>query len=160
MLISVFFVPAGCGGGSPVNQSTPAVTTPVPAPTTPPAPLPTTAPAPTTPPAPPPTTAPAPTTPPAPPPTTAPTPIPMPGPNNIWMPGDKYVPATLTVPVGTLVTWTNKDPDVHTVTSYAGLFDSGPLSWGQTFSYNFTQPGSFDYYCSTHLEMTGKIIVR
>jgi plastocyanin len=50
--------------------------------------------------------------------------------------------------------------EIHTVISYAGLFDSGPLSLGQTFSYKFTQSGTFNCYCTTHLDMTGIIIVQ
>jgi amicyanin len=71
-----------------------------------------------------------------------------------------YSPATLTVPVGTTVTWTNEDSVRHTVTTRTSLFDSGLLSQGQTFSYTFNQKGTYDYYCTVHPYMTGKIIVE
>jgi amicyanin len=71
-----------------------------------------------------------------------------------------YSPPTLTVPVGTTVTWTNKDSVGHTVTTRTSLFDSGLLSKGQTFSYTFNQKGTYDYYCTVHPYMAGKIIVE
>lgn len=72
----------------------------------------------------------------------------------------QFVPARLTVPAGTNIIWTNKEGDVHTVTGYDGLFDSGPLSFGQTFSYNFTVPGTFNYYCKPHVDMIATILVQ
>jgi plastocyanin len=93
----------------------------------------------------------------------APTPVPatpVQGPYDVWIPGNQYMPSTLTVPVGTKVTWTNKEGNIHTVTSNDGLFDSGILGFGQTFSYTFTARGTFNYYCIPHEGMTGQIIVQ
>jgi nitrite reductase (NO-forming) len=71
-----------------------------------------------------------------------------------------YSPNVLMIPVGTTVTWTNNDPGVmHTVTSVAGTFDSGPLNNGDTFSYTFDSPGEFDYLCTPHPWMKGRISV-
>ena len=80
---------------------------------------------------------------------------------------NKFVPDSLTVKTGTTVTWVNQDGFVHTVTSgtspseRSGLFDSGNLSGGETFSFTFDQPGTYDYFCIPHfsLGMIGKIIV-
>jgi amicyanin len=71
-----------------------------------------------------------------------------------------YSPETLTVKAGTTVTWTNKDSIGHTVTTKATLFDSGLLGKGQSYSYTFTQAGSYEYYCIPHPYMVGKVIVE
>ena len=78
--------------------------------------------------------------------------------------GSKYafVPATLTVKVGTEVTWSNDSNAPHTVSSDMGLFDtSNPLGINpsQTYAFTFTKPGLYSYYCNIHTYMTGKIIV-
>ncbi len=66
---------------------------------------------------------------------------------------------TLTVKAGTTVTWTNLDDDAHTVTSDANTFRSPGLDTGETFSYTFTRAGTFEYFCSLHPLMTGKVVV-
>ena len=66
---------------------------------------------------------------------------------------------TLTVKAGTTVTWTNRDDDAHTVTSVANPFRSPGLDTGETFSYTFTRAGTFEYFCSLHPLMTGKVVV-
>jgi len=71
-----------------------------------------------------------------------------------------FSPDTLTIKAGTTVTWTNQDDATHTVTSYTGLFDSGNLGKGDTFSYTFTQPGTYKYHCVTHANMVATIIVK
>jgi plastocyanin len=68
-----------------------------------------------------------------------------------------FSPATLTVAVGDTVTWTNVDDSPHTVS--AGAFDSGNLDGGQSFSFTFTETGTFEYVCSYHDEMTAAITV-
>jgi amicyanin len=71
-----------------------------------------------------------------------------------------YSPETLTVKAGTTVTWTNKDSVSHTVTTKATLFDSGLLGKDKSYSYTFTQKGSYEYYCIPHPYMVGKVIVE
>lgn len=72
-----------------------------------------------------------------------------------------YDPQQLTVAAGTRVVWTNLDADVHTVTSEgANLFDSGEFGQNATFTFTFTQPGEYSYYCVPHDYMKGKVIVR
>ena len=70
-----------------------------------------------------------------------------------------FDPSSLTVKVGTTVSWTNQDSAPHTITSDAGDWDSGQLSKGQSFSYTFDQAGTFAYHCSVHPSMTGTIVV-
>lgn len=74
-------------------------------------------------------------------------------------PGD-YSANMLMVALGTTVTWTNDDPGMpHTVT-VDGLFDSGILQAGQTFSFTFDTPGEFEYYCTLHPWMRAKVMVE
>ncbi len=71
-----------------------------------------------------------------------------------------FQPAQITVPVGTTVTFTNNDAMAHTVTSDAGIFDSGNLSTGQTYTYTFTKAGTCPYHCAIHRSMKGTVIVK
>ena len=80
--------------------------------------------------------------------------------NDIWVNNKEFLPQTTTVSVGTVVTWTNKNPEEHTVTSEDGSFNLRLAARGSTINYTFTVPGTFEYYCEPHREMTGKIIVK
>ncbi len=71
-----------------------------------------------------------------------------------------FTPATLTVPAGTTVTWTNDDAVPHTATASDGSFDSGNLNPGQSYSFTFSTPGSYPYVCQYHAGMTGTIVVQ
>jgi plastocyanin len=71
-----------------------------------------------------------------------------------------FGPETLTVPVGTTVTWTNRDDIPHTVVSTDGVFKSKVRDSDERFSYMFSQAGTYPYYCSVHPKMTGKIVVQ
>jgi plastocyanin len=70
-----------------------------------------------------------------------------------------YDPATITVPVGTTITWTNTDSVDHTVTADDRSWDSGHIAQGQTFSRTFTTAGTFPYFCTIHPNMKGTVIV-
>ena len=70
-----------------------------------------------------------------------------------------FVPATLTVPPGATVTWTNQDQEPHTVVANDGSFHSPGLGTGATYSYTFPTVGSFDYICSIHPFMHGTVVV-
>ena len=83
-----------------------------------------------------------------------------PGPNEVFMQSTAFSPASITVSVNTTITWTNKDAVAHTVTSNTGLFDSGSISSGGTYSHQFTTAGTFSYHCSFHSGMTGTVIVQ
>ena len=72
-----------------------------------------------------------------------------------------FAPAALTVKVGTTVTWTNQDSDAHTVTSQGSSspLSSAALNTGQTYSYTFTKPGTYAYFCTIHPFMTATVTV-
>ena len=73
----------------------------------------------------------------------------------------KFDPASVTVSVGTTVTWTNKDEIPHTVASSDKSFQgSAGLDTGDSYSYTFTKPGTYKYYCTLHPFMTGVIVVQ
>ena len=71
-----------------------------------------------------------------------------------------FGPGTLTVPVGTTVTWTNRDDIPHTVVSTEGVFKSKVLDTEETFSFTFGKAGTYQYFCSIHPKMTGKVVVQ
>ena len=70
-----------------------------------------------------------------------------------------YSPSNFTARVGQTVTWLNRDSAIHTVTSTNGLFGSGDLASGGTYSFTFAQPGIFHYYCTIHPWMKGTIVI-
>jgi plastocyanin len=84
----------------------------------------------------------------------------------------RYDPAELHVAPGSTVEWTNEDDLIHTVTSgketgYGlfehspdGIFNSGELNEGESFSFQFTEPGSYEYFCVPHPWMTGVVVVE
>jgi plastocyanin len=69
-----------------------------------------------------------------------------------------YKPTPLTVAVGETVTWKNEGFIPHTVTG--AELDSGRIRGGGEFSYTFTKPGTFEYRCTIHPSMHGKVIVQ
>lgn len=71
-----------------------------------------------------------------------------------------FGPATLTVATGTVVTWINGDDIPHTVVSTDGVFKSKVLDSDEKFSYTFIKAGTYQYFCSIHPKMTGKVIVQ
>lgn len=81
-------------------------------------------------------------------------------PNQVNIEGFVFSPSTLTIKVGSKVTWTNKDAATHTATSTASAFDSGDITQNKSFTYTFTTAGTFPYICLYHTHMTGTIIVQ
>jgi len=72
-----------------------------------------------------------------------------------------FSPQTTTVTAGTQVTWTNQDDIPHTVVSDdKTTFKSHALDTDEKFSFTFTKPGTYEYFCSIHPKMTAKIIVQ
>jgi plastocyanin len=73
-----------------------------------------------------------------------------------------FGPATLTVPVGTNVTWANRDDIPHTVVSTDDpkAFKSKVLDTDEKFSFTFSKAGTYPYFCSIHPKMTGKVVVQ
>jgi len=72
----------------------------------------------------------------------------------------KFSSPTLTVPAGTTVTWLNRDEEIHTVVSTTLAFKSAGLETDEAYSYTFTKPGVYEYVCTLHPLMTGKVIVK
>ncbi|MFL6327504.1 MAG: PQQ-dependent sugar dehydrogenase [Nitrososphaeraceae archaeon] len=89
-----------------------------------------------------------------------------------------FNPSTVNIKVGDTVVWTNNDPVIHTIvegspslpspqsairpeasTATSAQFKSGFLSQGMTFKHTFDKPGTFNYYCSVHPTMIGKVVV-
>lgn len=103
-----------------------------------------------------------------------------PGENEVITIGLKFMPETITVPVGTTVTWRNGESIGHTITSGAwgdvnestgirgsqsadGLFDHALAPMGQdgdTFTFTFDEPGEYPYFCQPHLAMNAMVIVE
>ena len=69
-----------------------------------------------------------------------------------------YDPPSLTIPVGTIVNWTNNDISFHTVTFVTtGVFDSGIIPPGNSTSSAFFNQGIFNYFCKIHPYMLGEL---
>lgn len=80
--------------------------------------------------------------------------------NNVSINNAKYRPKNLTVKVGTSVTWTNNDSVPQSVTSDSpGVFDSGLLQPGGTWSYTFSQAGTFPYHSTATKTTFGSVTV-
>jgi plastocyanin len=77
-----------------------------------------------------------------------------------------YVPKTVETTVGSMINWKNEDFGPHTVTSgdmttgKTGVFDSNIMQKGSTFSFLFDKVGEYDYFCTLHPFMTGRVIVK
>jgi plastocyanin len=86
-----------------------------------------------------------------------------PGGNTISIKNFAFEPSTLTVKTGTTVTWVNNDGASHTIVSDTGStasFSSDPFATGASYTFTFTQPGTYPYHCSIHPTMKGEIIVQ
>jgi len=84
--------------------------------------------------------------------------------------GNSYYPKVLQIKKGTTVTWINEDTfsylegefaGIHNVLAYKGpeSFSSPLLSHAEKWSYTFTKEGSYDYMCTPHPYMKGRVIV-
>jgi plastocyanin len=80
--------------------------------------------------------------------------------NEVIIDNFEFAPATLTVSVGTTVTWTNRDDDAHQVASTNDVFKSSPMDTDDKFTFTFTAPGTYSYYCKLHPQMKGQIVVQ
>jgi len=96
-------------------------------------------------------------------PTANPTPTPTPttasSGNSVSIISFSFRPKSLTVKVGTKVTWTNQDNVTHTVTADQGAFNSS-VDPGSSFSFTFTKAGSYAYHCMIHPSMMATIVVQ
>ena len=71
-----------------------------------------------------------------------------------------FTPATLTIPAGTQVTWTNRDDIPHNVVSDDKSIKSKVLDTDEKFTFTFSKPGEYSYFCSIHPKMKGTIVVK
>jgi len=71
-----------------------------------------------------------------------------------------FGPATIMVAAGTTVTWVNHDDIPHTVVSIDSVFKSKVLDTDEKFSFTFTKPGTYPYFCSIHPKMTATVVVK
>lgn len=71
-----------------------------------------------------------------------------------------FKPQRLTVKAGTTVTWTNRDDIPHAIAATDKSFKSKVLDTDNSYSFTFTTPGSYTYFCSLHPHMTGTVVVE
>jgi plastocyanin len=71
-----------------------------------------------------------------------------------------FNPQQITVKAGTTVVWINHDDIPHTIVSKTFIFKSKAMDTDDKFSFTFTTPGAFAYFCSLHPHMTGTIVVE
>ncbi len=83
-------------------------------------------------------------------------------PSDNGYPFAQFTPQVITVVIGVnnTVTWTNHDVLTHNILTASGLFASGDLPTGASYTFTFTQAGTFPYYCSYHPSHTGIVIVK
>ncbi len=72
----------------------------------------------------------------------------------------KFVPATLNVTAGTVVTFVNDDQEPHTVTATDKSFDSEGLDTNQKWPHTFAKAGTYTYFCEMHPYMHGTVSVK
>jgi len=80
--------------------------------------------------------------------------------NAVMIDNFTFTPPELTVAVGTTVKWLNRDDIPHTVVDKNKAFRSKALDTDDAYSFTFASAGTFDYFCSLHPHMVGKIIVK
>jgi plastocyanin len=83
-----------------------------------------------------------------------------PSPGTVTIDNFMFSPVTIEVPRGTTVTWVNKDDIPHVVASTSNKFRSRAIDTDGTYTFTFTAPGTYEYFCSVHPKMTGKIVVK
>jgi plastocyanin len=71
-----------------------------------------------------------------------------------------FSPMSLQVTAGTTVTWTNLDPEPHTIHSVDDAFRSGALDQNDSFTFKFDKPGTYRYVCSIHPQMVATVVVK
>ena len=70
-----------------------------------------------------------------------------------------FKPDVMTVPVGTRIVWENDDDIPHTIVETKGKFHSPALDTEDKYGFTFATPGTFEYFCSLHPQMKGKVVV-
>ena len=85
---------------------------------------------------------------------------PPPVPSEIEISDREFNPAQVTVPLGTVVTWTNKGDKAQSVTSTTNEFHSGEIKKDETYTYTFSEPGNYSYYSTFDNSAKGTITVK
>jgi plastocyanin len=80
--------------------------------------------------------------------------------NHITIHSFAFTPQTLTVKVGTTVTWMNQDETIHSIICPELKLRSNPLDTNDGFNYVFRKAGTYDYVCGLHPYMKGQVVVR
>ena len=82
-------------------------------------------------------------------------------PNTVTIDNFSFTPAAVTVKTGTTVTWTNKDDIPHGIGATNNAFPkSKALDTDDSYSFTFTTPGTYQYFCYLHTKMVGSIVVE
>jgi plastocyanin len=81
-------------------------------------------------------------------------------PTKVHIENFQFRPETLEVPVGATVVWVNDDEEIHALFALDDAFHSPGLDSDETFSHQFTKPGTYEYRCSLHPQMHGVVVVR
>ena len=79
--------------------------------------------------------------------------------NSVAMQGNLFLPTPQSVTSGVTVTWTNMDGEDHDVESIDGTLTSPLIPAGTSWSYTFTSPGEYHYFCDLHDNMEGVVVV-
>ena len=75
--------------------------------------------------------------------------------------GDQwFLPEQIRVTAGTTVVWVNRGQLIHSVVGRGGAFTSGTMDVGKTFTFTFTRPGRYTYFCQQHTDMIGEVDVQ
>jgi amicyanin len=83
------------------------------------------------------------------------------GPSTVSIDNFSFAPKELTVKAGTTVTWTNRDDIPHGIASSNNAFKRSPaLDTDESYSFTFTTPGTYQYFCYLHPHMVGSIVVE
>jgi plastocyanin len=82
-------------------------------------------------------------------------------PGTVFIDNFIFNPKAVTVKAGTTVTWTNRDDIVHGIASSNNAFKKSPaMDTDDTYSFTFTTPGTYQYFCYLHPQMVGSIVVE
>jgi plastocyanin len=83
----------------------------------------------------------------------------LPGETRLTIDNFTFKPDTITVPLGTTITWENDDDIPHSIVETTGTFHSQALDTEDKFSFTFATAGTFEYFCGLHPHMKGKVVV-
>src|SRR3954470_9604411 len=70
-----------------------------------------------------------------------------------------FSPASVTIPTGSAIKWSNTDTKTHQVVSNSGAFASPIIAAGKTYTHTFNTAGTYRYHDALHPSLTGKVVV-